>query len=136
MFLFIVFTCLLLIPAVPNVFIKYNEDNVLSTSSKNYGQLVKINNINKLSKVITVKAFSSQKAYYDNIFELKNYTNQPQPYKIENFVNNNNVAVKVKFSNNLDEILLHPNEKTSISLEVLGAKEDTEVKVFLEIYPR
>ncbi len=136
-FLFLILSFLLFAPVFPNTFIKYNQNNnVLSATSKNYGQLVKINDINKLSKVVTIKAFASQRAYYDNIFELTNYTDSSQLYTIENFVNDKSVVVTVKFSNNLNEILLHPNEKTSVSLEVLGSEKDAEAKIFLEILPK
>ncbi|MBU1017155.1 hypothetical protein KJ678_03290 [Patescibacteria group bacterium] len=130
--LLIILFAILAIPFMPAKLIKYySQKNVLSANSK---EGVKIENAGELSRIVEVKAFPQQFAYYDKVFELRNFSNKNTFYEIESFVKNGSAKITANFGNGTNEILLHPNEKTYIDITALGTTENMEqVRVFLEI---
>jgi len=130
--LLIVFTLILAVPFIPSKLIKYYpEKNVLATSSKGG---IKVESAGDLSRIVEVTVYPHQFAYYDNVFELRNFSNKDTFYKIENFTEGEKAKVTAEFSNGVNEILLHPNEKTYVNMNALGMTNNIEqIKIFLEI---
>jgi len=133
--LFALFATLLAAPFIPAKLIKYYpQQNILSASSKNDKNLITIENVEELSKILELTVFPHQFAYYEKILELRNFSPKTASYKVETFIKEGNAQVEAVFNNNEKEITLHPNEKTYIDIKGLGTKDDIErVKVFLEI---
>lgn len=129
-----IFGGILAIPFLPSKLIRYySNENVLSASIKKDNGLIKIENVDELSKTIEITVFPDQFVYYDKVFKLENFSATAKFYKIETFINDADIKVKALFSNGENEILLRSGEKTYVDVQALGTKEESVYKVFLKV---